>query len=75
MTTAQLEVLTRNILQHPRLPFTFHSLSAAAGAWDIVVCDDAGATLSLTVPTGRPLDIRRAIEARLEAAIEDAAQP
>ena len=73
MTTAQLEALTRNVIVHRRLPFTFHSLSAAANAWHIVVCDDAGATLSLTVPTGRPLDVRRAIQERLETAAEDAA--
>jgi hypothetical protein len=73
MTTAQLEILVRNILQHPRLPFTFQSLSAAADAWDIVVCDDAGTALSLTVPAGRPLDVRRALEARLEAVVEDGA--
>lgn len=72
MTTAQLEALMRNILLHPRLPFTFHSLSAAANAWDIVVCDADGVAHSLTVPLGRPLDIRRAVEERLETAVEDA---
>jgi len=56
-----------------RLPFTLHSVSAAANGWQIVVCDDTGATLSLKVPAGRPLDIRRAIEERLETAVEDAA--
>jgi hypothetical protein len=73
MITAQLEALLRNVILHRRLPFTFHSVSAAADAWQIVVCDDAGATRSLTVPAGRPLDIRRAIEEQLEAALEDAA--
>jgi hypothetical protein len=73
MTTAQLEALTRNVIVHRRLPFTFHSLSAAANAWHIVVCDDAGATLSLTVPAGRPLDVRSAIQQQLETAVEDAA--
>jgi hypothetical protein len=72
MTTAQLEVLLRNIIAHRRLPFTFQSVSAAAGAWDIVVHDDAGIPLSLTVPAGRPIDIRGAVEERLAAAIEDA---
>jgi hypothetical protein len=74
MTTAKLEALMRNIILHRRLPFTFHSVSAAsANAWHIVVCDDAGATLSLTVPAGRPLDIRSAIQEHLETAVEDAA--
>ena len=72
MTTAKLEALMRNIIQHRRLPFTFHSVSAAANAWDIVVCDAAGATVSLTVPAGRPLDIRNAIQNLLEDAAEDA---
>jgi hypothetical protein len=72
MTTAQIEALTRNILQHPRLPFTFQSLSAEADAWHIVVSDDSGTTHQLTVPKGRPIEIRRAIEERLEIAIEDA---
>jgi hypothetical protein len=73
MTTAKLEALTRNLILHRRLPFTFHSVSAASDAWHIVVCDDAGAKLTLTVPAGRPLDIRSAIQERLETAIEDAA--
>jgi hypothetical protein len=73
MTTAKLEALMRNIILHRRLPFTFHSVSAAADAWHIVVCDAAGATLSLTVAAGRPLDIRSAIQERLETAVEDAA--
>jgi hypothetical protein len=73
MTTAKLEALMRNIIQHRRLPFTFHSVSAAANAWHIVVRDAAGATVSLTVQTGRPLDIRNAIQDRLETAVEDAA--
>jgi hypothetical protein len=71
MTAAQLEALTRNVLLHPRLPFTFHSLSAAANGWQIAVRDATGATHSLTVPAGRPLDIRRAIQERLEMAVED----
>jgi hypothetical protein len=72
MTTAQLEALTRNVLLHPRLPFTFHSLSPSANGWHIVVCDAGGTAHSVTVPVGRPLDIRRAIQERLETAVEDA---
>ena len=70
MTTASLEALMRNILVHRRLPFTFHSVSAAVDAWDFVVCDTAGATLSLTVPAGRPVDIRSAIQEQLEIAVD-----
>ena len=73
MTTASIEALMRNILLHRQLPFTFQSASAAVGAWHIVVCDGDGATLALTVPAGRPLDIRNAIQDRLETAVEDAA--
>ncbi len=73
MTATKLEALMRNIILHRRLPFTFHSVSAAANGWHIVVSDDAGATLSLTVPAGRPLEIRNAIRERLETAVEDAA--
>jgi hypothetical protein len=73
MTTTSLEALLRNIILHRQLPFTFHSVSATAGAWDIVVRDGAGGTLALTVPAGRPVDIRSAIQARLETAVEDAA--
>ena len=73
MTTASLEALMRNILVHRRLPFTFHSVSAAVDAWDFVVCDAAGATLLLRVPAGRPVDIRSAIQDRLETAVDDAA--
>lgn len=72
MNVASLEALLRNILLHRQLPFTFHSVTATVNAWHIVVCDSAGATLSLTVPAGRPLDIRTAIQDRLETAVEDA---
>jgi len=71
MTTASLEALMRNLILHRQLPFTFHSVSAAVNAWHIVVCDAAGATLALTVPAGRPLEIRTAILQYLEAAVED----
>ena len=73
MTTASLEALMRNLILHRRLPFTFHSVSAVVGAWHFVVCDTDGATLSLTVPVGRPMDVRNAIQDRLETAVEDAA--
>ncbi len=73
MTTASLEALMRNLLLHRQLPFTFHSVSAAVNAWDIVVRDSAGATLLLTVPAGRPIDVRTAIQDQLETAVEDPA--
>lgn len=73
MTTASVEALMRNIILHRRLPFTFQSVSAAAGAWHIVVRDTAGAMLSVTVPAGRPMEIRSAVQDRLEIAVEDAA--
>jgi hypothetical protein len=73
MTTAKLEVIMRNLILHRRLPFTFHSVSAAENAWHIVVLDDTGAKLTMTVPAGRPLDIRSAVQERLENAVEDAA--
>lgn len=72
MTTASLEALMRNLIVHRQLPFTFHSVTAAANTWHIVVLDHAGAPLSLTVPAGRPMDIRNDIQARLETAVEDA---
>jgi hypothetical protein len=71
MTSASLEALMRNIILHRRLPFTFHSVSTAVGAVHFVVCDRAGAMLSLTVPAGRPIDIRSAIQDRLETAVDD----
>ena len=73
MTTASLEALLRNIILHRQLPFSVQSVSPAVNGWHIVVCDDAGATLSLTVPAGRPMDIRTAFQERLESAVEDAA--
>ena len=72
MTTASLEALLRNIIQHRQLPFTFQSVSPAANGWHIVLCDGAGATLSLTVPAGSPMVIRSAFQDRLETAVEDA---
>jgi hypothetical protein len=73
MTTAKLEALMRNLILHRRLPFTLHSVAAGDNAWHVVVLDDTGAKLTMTVPGGRPLDIRSAIQERLEAAVEEAA--
>ncbi len=73
MTTASLEALLRNLILHRQLPFSFHSVAAAVNAWHIVVLDQAGASLAITVPAGRPMDIRSAIQDRLETAVEDAA--
>ena len=72
MTTASLEALLRNIILHRQLPVTFQSVSPAANGWHIVVCDHSGATLSIIVPAGRPMDIRSAFQDRLETAVEDA---
>ena len=72
MTTASLEALMRNLIVHRQLPFTFQSVTADANDWHIVVLDHAGATLTITVPAGRPMDIRSAIQDRLETAVEDA---
>ena len=72
ITTASLEAVLRNLILHRQLPFTFHSVSAAVDAWHIVVRDHAGEMLSLTVPAGRPMEIRNAIQDRLESAAEDA---
>ena len=73
MTTASLEALLRNVILHRQLPFTFQSVAATVNGWHIVVCDDAGAALSITVPAGSPMAIRSAIQERLEAAVEDGA--
>ena len=73
MTIAEVEALVRNIVLHRRLPFTCLTVSAAANAWRIDVRDATGATVSMTVAAGRPLEIRSAILQRLEAALEDAA--
>ncbi len=73
MTTGQFEALIRNIISHGRLPFTFQSVSPADNAWHVVLCDESGAALSLTVLAGRPIDVRNAIAEQLETAIEDGA--
>ena len=73
MTVAKVEALVRNIMLHRRLPFTCLTVSAAANAWHIDVRDQTGATLSMIVAGGRPLEIRSAILQHLEAALEDAA--
>ena len=72
MTAASLEALLRNIILHRQLPFTFQSVAPAANGWHIVVCDQAGATLSLIVPSGSPMAVRSAFQNHLETAVEDA---
>jgi hypothetical protein len=73
MTIPQVEALVRNLVLHRRLPLTFQSVSVATNGWHIDVRHDTGATLSITVPGGRPLDVRSAIQEQLETALEDAA--
>lgn len=73
MTTAKVEALMRNIILHRRLPFTCLAVAAAGKAWQIDVRDEAGATLTITVDGGPPLEIRSAILEHLETALEDAA--
>jgi len=52
---------------------TIHSVSAGRQCLAHRRVRRRGATPSLTVPDGRPLDIRSAVQERLETAAEDAA--
>ena len=72
MTTAKLEALMRNLILHRR--YLLHSTRCpqppTLGKSSSVMTP--GATLSLTVPAGRP-SISAARFERLETAVEDAA--
>ena len=66
MNSAKIEALVRNIILHRRLPFAMRSVAASPEGWDIEVDASAGGILAFTVPSGRPLAIRVAIQEQLE---------
>ena len=67
MNSTKVEALVRNIILHRRLPFAMRSVAASAAGWDIEVEASAGGVLAFTVASGRPLEIRVAIQEQLEA--------
>jgi hypothetical protein len=70
MNSTKIEALVRNIILHRRLPFAMRSVAASAHGWDIEVDASAGGILAFSVPSGRPLAIRVAIQEQLEAQVE-----
>ena len=67
MNTTEVELLVRDVITRMGLPFALLSVQAVPSGWSIVVRGDTGETMRFTVPGGRPISMRAAIQERLEA--------
>ena len=66
MTSRDVEAIVRRVIVERALPFDLLSVIALPAAWDISLRHQAAGLLSVTIPVGRPVDIRVAIQERLE---------
>ena len=66
MNGNDVESITRDVIIHYGLPFTFLSVSASSGGWDISARPGRGEVVRFTVADGRPVAMRVAIHETLE---------
>lgn len=67
MNSADVEAIARTVVVEHGLPFSVLAVVPSAAGWDIRLREYTGGSVSLTIPNGRPIDIRVAIQERLEA--------
>jgi len=67
MKTTDVDALVRNVIVHLGLPFAVLSVVESPTGWNIQVRAGTGGVVRLTVPAGRPLAMRTAIQEQLEA--------
>ena len=67
MTATEVEALVRSVITHLGLPFAVLSVVESAAGWNIQVRADTGAVVRFSIPAGRPLAMRIAIQEKLEA--------
>lgn len=66
MTSREVEVIVRGVIVDRALPFDLLSIGALQSAWDIRLRHHDAGMVSLTIPDGRAIDIRRSIQEQLE---------
>ena len=67
MNSTGMEALVRNVIVSRGLPFAMLSVAASPVGWNIQVRARTGGTVSFTIPGGRPVSMRVAIQEQLEA--------
>ena len=67
MNATEVEELVRNVIVHIGLPFAVLAVVESPLGWNIQVRAATGGVVRFTVPGGRPLAMRIAIQEKLEA--------
>jgi hypothetical protein len=67
MTATEVEALVRSVITHLGLPFAVLSVVASPARWNIRVRAGTGGVVRFSIPAGRPLAMRIAIQEKLEA--------
>ena len=66
MTAKEVETIVRGVIVNRQLPFEVLAIVPVGSAWEIRLRQQGAGQISVTVPDGRPIDIRRAIQDHLE---------
>ena len=66
MTAKDIETIVRGVIVERQLPFDVLAIAPLPSKWEIRLRQQGAGNISVTVPDGRPIDIRRAIQDRLE---------
>jgi hypothetical protein len=67
MNTTDVDALVRSVIVHRGLPFAVLSVVESPAGWSIQVRAGTGGVVQLSIPAGRPLAMRIAIQEKLEA--------
>lgn len=67
MTSEALAEIVRSVIVERGLPFDLLTVAASPFGWEMRLRSHARNIVSVTVPDGRPLAVRVAIQERLEA--------
>jgi hypothetical protein len=67
MNTTEVDRLVRDVIVHLGLPFTVLSVIESPVGWNVQVRAGMGGLVTFTLPRGRPLTMRVAIQEKLEA--------
>ena len=67
MSTTEVDALVRSVIVHLGLPFAVLSVVKSPAGWNIQVRAGTGGVVRFSIPAGRPLAMRIAIQEKLEA--------
>jgi hypothetical protein len=67
MNATEVDALVRSVIVHLGLPFAVLSVVESPAKWNIEVRAATGGVVRFSIPAGRPLAMRIAIQEQLEA--------